>query len=238
MQPLTADQARPRLPPSVTHFGLNTIAIAVVIGVLYAIRAKALRVHDPVLAVCAAYVVPVVLFDLLILRVHRRATTGIDWDKPFTPDAARIATKLLGLAVTLAPFASPTGRSPSTRARSTIPSTASSGGSGPVVAVGRALHGHARREPARTARRVLEARSRLPRPLARRRPRRDRQPLPRMAHQGVLLRALLGLVERQHEQHSERRPDATRPGRTFAPTISLTTSSSSSTCSWQRSATR
>ncbi|MGO8993493.1 MAG: isoprenylcysteine carboxylmethyltransferase family protein [Polyangiaceae bacterium] len=105
MQPSTADEARPRLPPSVTHFGLNTIAIAVVIGVLYAIRAKALRVHDPVLAVCAAYVVPVVLFDLLILRVHRRATTGIDWDKPFTPDAARIATKLLGLAVTLAPFA-------------------------------------------------------------------------------------------------------------------------------------
>jgi protein-S-isoprenylcysteine O-methyltransferase Ste14 len=89
----------------VTHFGLSSIAILIVVGVLYAIRAKVLRVQDPVLAICTAFVVPLVLMDVLILRVHRRETTGIDWDKPFTPDFARVATKLLGLAVTLAPFA-------------------------------------------------------------------------------------------------------------------------------------
>jgi protein-S-isoprenylcysteine O-methyltransferase Ste14 len=105
VKPSTDSEAEPRLPPSVTHFGLNSIAIAVVLIVMYAIRTKALRVQDPVLAVCAAFVVPVVLMDVLVLRVHRRETTGIDWDRPFAPDVTRVATKLVGLAATLVPFA-------------------------------------------------------------------------------------------------------------------------------------
>ena len=58
-----------------------------------------------VLIVCAAGVAPIVALDVLILRVHRRTTTGLDWDRAPTPDVARCATKLLGLAVTVAPFA-------------------------------------------------------------------------------------------------------------------------------------
>jgi protein-S-isoprenylcysteine O-methyltransferase Ste14 len=94
-----------RPPRSVTHFGLNAIAIAVVLVALYAIRTGALRTRDPVLVLCVAFVVPIVAFDVLILRVHRREATGVDWDKPFLPDGSRVATKLVGLAATLAPFA-------------------------------------------------------------------------------------------------------------------------------------
>src|ERR1700722_8043891 len=101
-----SDASPPREPPpSVTHFGLNAIAIAIVLAVVYALRVKALRVADPVLVLCASLIVPVVLMDVLVLRTYRRASTGIDWDKPFTPDALRVVTKLLGLAITLAPFA-------------------------------------------------------------------------------------------------------------------------------------
>lgn len=92
-------------PPSVTRFGINAFATSILLAVLFALRAKVFHVGDPTLVVCAAYVLPVVLLDVALLRVHRRSTTDIDWDKPFSPDADRIATKLVGLAATLAPFA-------------------------------------------------------------------------------------------------------------------------------------
>ena len=54
---------------------------------------------------CAAVAVPVVLLDVLFLKVHLRKTTGLDWDKPFVPAWDRVATKLVGFVATLAPFA-------------------------------------------------------------------------------------------------------------------------------------
>ncbi len=100
---VSTDPARP--PASVTHFGLSDIALLVVLGVMYALRMKAIPVKNPVMVLCAAVAIPVVLLDVLVLKVHLRETTGMDWDKAFVVDFARVGTKLLGLVVTLAPFA-------------------------------------------------------------------------------------------------------------------------------------
>lgn len=100
-------RAPARLPPSVTHFGLSCVSLCVVLAVMYLLRVKAFPfpVPNPVMALCAAVAVPVVLLDVLVLKVHLRETTGLDWEKPFEPAYARLATKLLGLVATLAPFA-------------------------------------------------------------------------------------------------------------------------------------
>jgi protein-S-isoprenylcysteine O-methyltransferase Ste14 len=45
--------------------------------------------------------VPLIILDVFVLRVHRRGSTGIDWDKPFDFDLGRVLTKLLGLGCTL-----------------------------------------------------------------------------------------------------------------------------------------
>jgi protein-S-isoprenylcysteine O-methyltransferase Ste14 len=126
-----ATPASHHLPKSVTHFGLNSIALAIVLGTMYALRAKVLgmpesvlvwckahqmpgpviavceglRAPDPVLVLCAAVAVPVVLLDILVLRVHRRETTGLDWDNDFSPSLERVVLKVAGLVLTLAPFA-------------------------------------------------------------------------------------------------------------------------------------
>ncbi len=96
-------KARP--PPSVTSFGLNLVGVLAAILALYLLHERGSSGPNAVLLVCCAGVVPIMLLDVLVLRVHRRASTGLDWDRSPTPDAARIATKLVGLAVTIAPIA-------------------------------------------------------------------------------------------------------------------------------------
>ena len=92
-------------PPSVTNFWLSSIALVIVLGVIYALRTKALPTKDPIMTLCAAVAIPVVLLDVLVLNVHKRPTTGIDWDRPFSPGLERVILKLAGLLLTLAPFA-------------------------------------------------------------------------------------------------------------------------------------
>jgi protein-S-isoprenylcysteine O-methyltransferase Ste14 len=92
-------------PPSVTSFGLNLVGVAAALVALYALHEGRVSGPAAVLMVCAAGVVPIILLDVVVLKVHRRASTGLDWSKPATPDFARVATKLLGLAVTIAPIA-------------------------------------------------------------------------------------------------------------------------------------
>ncbi len=87
-----------------THFGLSVIALVVVLAVMYLLRIKAVPVRNPVMLLCAAVAVPVVLLDVLVLKVHLRGTTGIDWERPFVPAWDRVGTKLVGLVATLAPF--------------------------------------------------------------------------------------------------------------------------------------
>jgi protein-S-isoprenylcysteine O-methyltransferase Ste14 len=98
-----AASARP--PASVTSYGLNLVGVLAAVVALYVLHERGASGANAVLLVCAAGVVPIILLDLLVLRVHRRSSTGLDWDREPTPDATRIATKLLGLAATLAPIA-------------------------------------------------------------------------------------------------------------------------------------
>jgi protein-S-isoprenylcysteine O-methyltransferase Ste14 len=98
-----AGTARP--PPSVTSFGLNLVGVLRALLALYVLHERGSSGSDAVLLVCVAGVVPIVLLDVLVLRVHRRSTTGLDWDRSSSPDGKRVATKLLGLGVTVAPIA-------------------------------------------------------------------------------------------------------------------------------------
>ncbi len=101
MSSLPESSDRRALPPSVTHFGLNLIALASVIGTFLYLRRHDWSVQNGSLALCAAVFIPVFLVDLFVLKVHRRATTGIDWEKKFDFDLGRIATKYVGLAFTI-----------------------------------------------------------------------------------------------------------------------------------------
>jgi protein-S-isoprenylcysteine O-methyltransferase Ste14 len=95
----------PPPPASCTDFRGCGAGLACMLVAILLLRGSTLDVQDRVLLVAASAAVPIGLFDLLVLRVHRRASTGLDWTTPFAPSAARVATKLLGLAVTLAAIA-------------------------------------------------------------------------------------------------------------------------------------
>lgn len=95
--------ARPELPASVTD---NRIALAGVAAILAAIFAGALvpglnPVHHALL-IMAAWAVTVATLEIVVLRVHRRPSTGIDWSRPLAIHPSRIACKLLGLLATVA----------------------------------------------------------------------------------------------------------------------------------------
>ena len=90
-----------RLPPSVTNYGINLVGALAALIALYALHELRSSDSNAILIVCAAGVVPIILLEILVLRVHRRESTGIDWDREPTPDLARVLTKLLGLAVTV-----------------------------------------------------------------------------------------------------------------------------------------
>ena len=92
-----------RLPKSVTSFGLNSIALFIVLGVMYGLRIKAIKL-DSVGVLCAAVAVPVIVLDVLVLKVHKRASTGLDWEREFAPSLERVILKVAGLVLTLAPF--------------------------------------------------------------------------------------------------------------------------------------
>src|SRR5579863_4056506 len=96
---------RPSIPPSVTHFGLNSVATAVALAALFGLRQHDIGLENDVLVLFAAAAVPVIAFDVLFLRVHRRATTGLDWSREFSPSAGRVGTKLVGLAVVIGTIA-------------------------------------------------------------------------------------------------------------------------------------
>src|SRR5262245_51881816 len=67
-------------------------------------------VHRSLIALAAA-ILPMVLLDLFVLRVHRRPSTGLVWTParpsgPMDPTAvARVLVKLLGLTATISAIA-------------------------------------------------------------------------------------------------------------------------------------
>ncbi len=109
-----APETKSRPPPSATSFSLNLIALAVLLITLYVLRLvdhhyalsqRHISSTQAMLILMASLSVPVILLDLLFLRVHRRASTGLDWDNVRPPDWARVGTKLLGLLATVGPIA-------------------------------------------------------------------------------------------------------------------------------------
>ncbi|MGA2447482.1 MAG: isoprenylcysteine carboxylmethyltransferase family protein [Polyangiaceae bacterium] len=101
MSSLPAPSGRAALPQSVTHFGLNLIALVTVVATFVFLRKHDLGVQDNSLALCVAVGVPIILIDLFILKVYRRASTGLDWNRKFEFDLGRIATKYVGLGFTV-----------------------------------------------------------------------------------------------------------------------------------------
>jgi protein-S-isoprenylcysteine O-methyltransferase Ste14 len=90
-----------RLPASVTSFRLNLIPLCALFVTLYVLRQRHLSSMDDMLILLASVSVPVIVIDVLILRVYRNASTGLDWNKSQPPDLPRVITKLLGLAFTI-----------------------------------------------------------------------------------------------------------------------------------------
>ncbi|MBV9947519.1 MAG: hypothetical protein JOZ69_11760 [Myxococcales bacterium] len=101
----------PGRPPSVTSFPLNCLALFPVLGALYWLHTRYGEIVDheaerrflamSTRVLLAAVAVPIVILDVLVLRVHRRASTGLDWWRQESPRLERVLTKLLGLAVTV-----------------------------------------------------------------------------------------------------------------------------------------
>lgn len=89
-------------PSSATHFGLNALALACLGGAIALLHGRPMDGDLRVLLLLLAAAVPAGIGDLAILKVHRRASTGLDWERPFAFSLARVLTKLLGLAATVA----------------------------------------------------------------------------------------------------------------------------------------
>ena len=96
---------RPALPASVTDARVGAIgmvlAVLVVLGMTYGPPRDPLAMTT---AILLAYAVPVLAIEVLVRRVHRNPSTGLDWSRPRRPDAQRILLKLLGLMATLLVF--------------------------------------------------------------------------------------------------------------------------------------
>jgi protein-S-isoprenylcysteine O-methyltransferase Ste14 len=90
---------KPRLPASATHYGINLVGVAAALIALFIFHEQKLSDSRIILAVCAAGTLPIIALEMLVLRVHRRESTGIDWDREPTPNVGRVATKLIGLAI-------------------------------------------------------------------------------------------------------------------------------------------
>jgi Isoprenylcysteine carboxyl methyltransferase (ICMT) family len=101
-----ADQSASRQklgpPASVTSFWLNAIALVPVLSTLFVLRRMHLAAMKDMMILLASVSIPIVILDLAVLRVHRRASTGLDWAGAKSSDARRVLTKIVGLAFTLA----------------------------------------------------------------------------------------------------------------------------------------
>jgi isoprenylcysteine carboxyl methyltransferase (ICMT) family protein YpbQ len=101
MPEVPAPESKSGPPRSVTNFGLNLVALASMLGALFIVRRHPFNLQNEVLVLLAAVALPVIVLDVIVLRVHRRESTGLDWSRRWSPDTGRVVTKLLGLALTL-----------------------------------------------------------------------------------------------------------------------------------------
>ena len=90
------------LPPSVTSLAINLVGLASFIGmlVLYAREPRTAPVAIAV-ACTAGFALPIAILEMLVLAVHRRASTGLDFAAPQRPDPQRLFVKLVGFYATV-----------------------------------------------------------------------------------------------------------------------------------------
>ena len=88
-------------PSSATHFGVSLAALACLLAAAVALRRWPVDNSTRVFILLLAAALPVGIGDFAILKVHRRASAGLDWSRGFQIDGGRTLTKLLGLALTL-----------------------------------------------------------------------------------------------------------------------------------------
>jgi protein-S-isoprenylcysteine O-methyltransferase Ste14 len=92
----------PVLPASATDARVGAVGMAVVAAaVLGMVHAPPLDPLAITTVILLSYAVPVIAIELLVRRVHRNPSTGLDWTRPRTPDPQRILLKILGLSATL-----------------------------------------------------------------------------------------------------------------------------------------
>jgi protein-S-isoprenylcysteine O-methyltransferase Ste14 len=94
-----------RPPASATSGLCSLIGLAGFIGCMAYFPSSGLsNVHRAIIAI-AATALPMLIYDVLVTKVHRRPSTGLDWSgkaQPSAPDPLRCTIKLLGFAATLA----------------------------------------------------------------------------------------------------------------------------------------
>lgn len=90
-----------RPPESRTRAWVCLVGLASFLGALVALRGRELAPEDVALVAMASLAGPIVLFDLLVVRVWRRASTGLSWEAGRRIAWPRVLVKLAGLALTL-----------------------------------------------------------------------------------------------------------------------------------------
>jgi protein-S-isoprenylcysteine O-methyltransferase Ste14 len=93
----------PALPPSATdpRIGMVGVGCAALYLVLL-VRNPSLTPLMALAGLLAAYALPVLLLEILVRRVHRAPTTGLDWSRPPAPSGARVVLKMIGLIASVA----------------------------------------------------------------------------------------------------------------------------------------
>lgn len=99
----TAAEVHPSAPPAsaanplVSLLGMAGFTVGMVL--LYWLPLTRVEV---ILVILACTGLPMLIVDIAFLKVHRRPSTGLDWDRPADYNLQRSAIKILGLSATLA----------------------------------------------------------------------------------------------------------------------------------------
>lgn len=88
-----------RTPPaSVTDLRVNLVGLAVMLATTALVVRSPIPIDDAGLLLLASVALPIALLEVVLRRVHRRPSTGIDWSAPGRFDPGRIALRWLGAA--------------------------------------------------------------------------------------------------------------------------------------------
>ena len=96
---MSTEPSASSLPESAEHLGTSLIGLTSMFGGVFWMlldpEVPPSTVVPVLMVLCAG---PILALNLLVHRVHRRASTGLDWDRPRPIDWSRVATKWLGAA--------------------------------------------------------------------------------------------------------------------------------------------